>query len=60
MTAEQKAADAATRRRRDLDLAMTKLQQEQDARRHGVVSFYLQAGRIVRYEVRTSEKFPGG
>lgn len=59
MTADQKATAAADRRRRDLDLAMQKLQQEQDARRHGVISFHLQAGRIVRYEVRTTEKFPG-
>lgn len=60
MTAEQKEEAAAARRRRDLELATAKLRQEQDARRYGVISFHLQAGRIVRCDTKTSEKFPGG
>lgn len=60
MTAGQKEAAAAARRRRDRDLAMVKLEKEQDARRHGSITYHLQAGRIVRCEIRTTEKFPGG
>ena len=47
---------AAKRRRRDLELATARLSQEQDSRTYGIVAFHLQAGRIVRVEVQTSEK----
>lgn len=55
--AQRAAADAAeNRRNQDLEKAAARLRQEQDSRTYGVVSFHLQAGRIVRVEVLVSEK----
>lgn len=48
------------RRARDLEKAVSTLRQKQEERIYGVVSFHLQAGRIVRAEVKTSEQFTGG
>lgn len=56
MTEVQKADAAKERRRLSLERAIATLQRHQDARIFGVVSFHLQAGRIVRAELRTSEK----
>ena len=56
MTREQKIDAAEQRRRRDLGVATARLKQEQDARTYGVIAFHLQAGRIVRVEISTSEK----
>ena len=59
MTGGQKADAAERRRRRDLVIATAKLKREQDARTYGVIAFHLQAGRIVRVELQTSEKLSG-
>lgn len=45
------------RRRQDLERALATLQREQDCRIYGVVSFHMQAGRIVREEVKTTAKY---
>lgn len=56
--AEKAVADAAAgRRQRDLERAVDALRRQQDARIHGVVSFHLQAGRIVRAEILIQDKF---
>lgn len=48
------------RRRRELERALVTLRKAQGDRIYGVVSLHFQAGRIVRAEVKTTEKFPGG
>jgi len=55
---ERKTNEAArARRERDLERAVETLRSHQKARIHGVVAFHLQGGRIVRSEVRTTQKF---
>ncbi len=47
---------AEDRRRADRVRATEVLQQQQEAKIYGAVTFQLQSGRIVRIEIKTTEK----